>query len=66
MADRSKWRGLPNTCCCPIVFGGRVTALHCPVHGPDAFGEDMAADAHAGDRRKRLQAISGNDAGEQR
>ena len=50
-------RGLPGVCCCPVVFGRRVTAMHCPVHGAEAFDANAAAEAHAVDRRKWIHEV---------
>lgn len=50
-------RGTPGECCCPVVFGGRVTAGHCPIHGAAVLGEDGAAEAHAIDRRRRMHVF---------
>jgi hypothetical protein len=50
-------RGTPNECCCPIVFGGRVTAGHCPIHGAAVLGEDGMREAHAIDRRLRFEVV---------
>lgn len=56
--DRTVKRGTPDECCCPVVFGARVTAGHCPIHGAAVLGEDGMREAHAIDRRKRFRVAS--------